>query len=71
MGDGCDDTEVADGVQEAPSCSSDDDDGDDEPLEHADAAVAGDGENTSGVEPESTSMAIYPSTHRKPMQTIR
>ena len=57
---GDDDTAVAEGVQETLSSSSDDDDGDDMPVGHVDAAVAGDGENTSVDELESTSMEIVP-----------
>ena len=60
LNDGGDDTAVAEGEQEAPSSSSDEDDGDDEPAGHVGAAVAGDGENISGVERESTLMEIVP-----------
>ena len=60
LNDGGDDTAVAEGEQEAPSSSSDEDDGDDEPAGHVGATVAGDGENTSGVELESTGMKIVP-----------
>ena len=52
------DTPEAEADEEAPSCSSDDDDGDDKPVGPVDAAVAGNGKLTSGVELESTSIEI-------------
>ena len=61
-----DDTAVAEGDQEAPDSSSDDRDGDDKPVGHVDAAVAGDGEKTYGdkgvenAEHESKGMEIVP-----------
>ena len=66
LDDGGNDTAVAEGDQEAPDSSSDESDGDDEPVRHVDAAVADDGEKTFGVagaenaELESKDMEIVP-----------
>ena len=54
------DTEEAEVDEEAPSCSSEDDDGDDRPALPVDAAAAGDGDVASAGDLESTSVEIVP-----------
>ena len=64
------DTEEAVADEAAPSCSSEDDDGDDRPALPVDAAAAGDGDVASAGDLESTSVEIQADTVHQVQATI-